>query len=230
MCIIVPLIASFHQKSPFYKEWRWFVPANIAVAVLFLIWDAAFTRMGIWGFNDDYIMGIRLGNLPLEEVLFFICIPYACTYTYYVLSKYIKFSFAQLARQRTYLLVGVLLLLVVFNYDRLYTTITFFFLSIFLVLLMRQKVNYIDSFYITYLIILIPFFVSNGLLTGSWLDSPIVWYNDDHNLGIRLFTIPVEDTMYALLMLLMNISGYEWLKSKSVSKTISVNNVKLEEA
>lgn len=230
MCIVVPLLASFHPKSPFYKEWRWFLPANILVAILFLVWDAAFTRFGIWGFNDDYITGIKLGNLPLEEVLFFICIPYACTYTYYVFSKYVKLSFAKVAVQRTYLLVSALLLTALLNYSKLYTLVTFISLSVFLALLIRQKVTYLDRFYLVFLIILVPFFISNGLLTGSWLDSPIVWYNDNHNLGIRLLTIPVEDTMYALLMLLMNVAGYEWLKSKATNTIGKVNNIKTEEA
>jgi lycopene cyclase domain-containing protein len=49
---------------------------------------------------------------------------------------------------------------------------------------------------------LIPFFIVNGILTGSFIDEPVVWYNNDENLGIRLFTIPVEDSVYAFTMIL----------------------------
>jgi lycopene cyclase domain-containing protein len=41
-----------------------------------------------------------------------------------------------------------------------------------------------------------------------------VWYDDSRNLGIRLGTIPVEDTVYGLLMLLMNTTVYEWLRHR----------------
>lgn len=228
MCIIVPLMASFHPKSPFYKEWRWFLPANLFVATVFLVWDAVFTNMGIWGFNETYLTGVYLMNLPIEEVLFFICIPYACTYTYYVFSKYVQLEAPTIGRGVSYALVVVLLVLAVVNYSKLYTSITFLLLCLFLVVLLRQRAAYLSKFYVVYLIILLPFFISNGLLTGSWLAAPIVWYNDNHNLGIRLLTIPVEDTMYAVLMLLMNVAGYERLKGKALAPTEYVNNIKPE--
>ena len=47
-----------------------------------------------------------------------------------------------------------------------------------------------------------PFFLVNGILTGSGLPEPIVWYNDAENFGLRLGTIPVEDAIYNLGMLL----------------------------
>lgn len=62
---------------------------------------------------------------------------------------------------------------------------------------------------ITYLVILPFFFASNGLLTGSLLDAPIVWYNNEHNLRLRLTTIPIEDVFYGLLLILLNLALYE---------------------
>ena len=82
-CVFIPLIASFYPKHPFYKHWLSFFKANIIITILFLIWDYAFTAMGVWGFNSEYLTGIFLGNLPLEEVLFFICIPFCCVFSYF---------------------------------------------------------------------------------------------------------------------------------------------------
>lgn len=222
-CIIVTLLASFHPKSPFYKDWKYYLPSNFLVTVLFLIWDYKFTALGIWGFNDQYITGIKVLNLPIEEILFFICIPYACTYTYYVLSKYASINFELAAKRVGYTLVGLMVVTTVLYTPKLYTSITSLLLAILLVLLLRNNVKYLDRFFVVYLIILVPFFISNGLLTGSYLDEPIVWYNDDYNLGIRMFTIPVEDAFYAMLMLLSNITGYEWLKNKSIKPLKSID-------
>jgi lycopene cyclase domain-containing protein len=61
---------------------------------------------------------------------------------------------------------------------------------------------------------LIPFFIVNGVLTGSWIDNQVVWYNDAENLGIRMGTIPVEDSIYAYSMILMNLYYFEYLCSR----------------
>jgi len=216
LCIAVPLLASFHWLSPFYKDWKFYLPANIAVAAFFLVWDALFTGMGIWGFNEAYITGVKVYNLPIEELLFFICIPYACTYTYYVISTHVKIKPTFTPVYVSRILIVLLTVTAIFNIGKLYTSVTFLLLSLLLVFMLMGNNRVPKNFYFTYLVMLVPFFISNGLLTGSWLNEPIVWYNDNHNLGIRIGTIPVEDAFYAMLMLLMNISAYEWLKRKAI--------------
>ena len=69
----------------------------------------------------------------------------------------------------------------------------------------------------SFVILLLPFLIVNGLLTGSLIEDQVVWYNDSQNLSIRIGTIPVEDVFYALLMLLLVMFGYQFTLYKKES-------------
>ncbi|MEO9891442.1 lycopene cyclase domain-containing protein [Aurantibacter sp.] len=213
-CISIPFIASFYPKHAFYKEWKPFFLANIIVGFFFLVWDADFTLNGIWGFNPDYVIGLNIFNLPIEEVLFFVSIPYACVFTYFSL-KYLVQNNPLVTFQKiiSILFILILLLVGIMSLDKWYTSITSLITAVYLIFQVIRKRD-LSYQYLSYLIVLPFFFVSNGILTGSFLESPIVWYNDAENLGIRLFTIPVEDIFYGMLLIFLNIDLYEFFKSK----------------
>lgn len=211
-CIIIPFFASFYPKHPFYKDWKPFFKANICVALVFIIWDYLFTKSDIWGFNDEYLTGLYIGNLPIEEILFFICIPYACVFTFFALKHLIKNNpFSKLESKLTFIFISTLFIIAVFNYNRLYTSVTFFSTAIFLAYLRFNKVN-LSYHYLSYFLILPFFYISNGVLTGSFFVDPIVWYNDAENLGIRISNIPIEDSIYGMLLILTNIELYQYFK------------------
>ncbi|MBK8684490.1 MAG: lycopene cyclase domain-containing protein [Bacteroidetes bacterium] len=115
---LVPFIFSFHPKLKFYKEWKHLGKALLVCLLIFLPWDMYFTQKGIWGFNPDYLCGVYIYNLPLEEVLFFICIPYASLYTYHCFDV---FGWRQKWRQSIdwpMLITGILFVLfAIWNYQ-----------------------------------------------------------------------------------------------------------------
>ena len=54
----------------------------IPVTLPFLVWDAYAISQGHWWFDTDRILGVYLpGEIPLDELLFFIVIPIASVLT-----------------------------------------------------------------------------------------------------------------------------------------------------
>ena len=85
--------------------------------------------------------------------------------------------------------------------------------------MLNHNIKLLQHFFLTFLFILIPFFLVNGILTGSWIENQVVWYNNTENLGLRMGTIPVEDSIYAYSMILLNLFLFELL-SKEKNKNI----------
>ncbi|MDH3322185.1 MAG: lycopene cyclase domain-containing protein, partial [Flavobacteriaceae bacterium] len=118
----------------------------------------------------------------------------------------------------TIVLIIVLTLVVILNTDKAYTFYNFGLLLLLLLYSLITKNAELSTFYISFVAILIPFFIVNGILTGSFIDDPVVWYNNDENLGIRLGTIPIEDVGYAFSLIFLNIILIEKFKRHSYMK------------
>ena len=213
--IFFPFVLSFDRKVAFYKEWKYLFPAIIIMAIFFIGKDVWFASMQIWGFNDRYLIGIRWLGLPVEEWMFFVVVPYAIVFIYACLKAYLNTD--PLSKVHRPLITGLSILLVVvglMNYSKLYTSIIFILTALLLLYNVYLRKAWLSMFMLAYFVSFIPFFLVNGVLTGSWLDEPIVWYDNSHNLGIRIFTIPIEDTVYNLMMFLMTVQLMEWFKKQ----------------
>ncbi|GAA4306279.1 hypothetical protein GCM10023163_31320 [Aestuariibaculum suncheonense] len=175
--------------------------------LLFIPWDVFFTINQYWGFNPTYYLGKTILGLPVEEWLFFICIPYACVFTHYALLYY--FPNLKLKNKTTklvsYLLIFLFFVVAIYNTDKWYTLINFGVATILTCVVITKSSEILQSYLLTFLVMLIPFFIVNGILTGSFIPNEVVWYNDSENLGIRMFTIPVEDSIYAFSLILLNL-------------------------
>ena len=213
---IIPFAYSFEKKMRFIQWWKSVFLSIFMVAFFFLVWDVIFTQQGVWGFNPKYLLGFYVFGLPLEEILFFICIPYASIFTHYAVGYFFpNFKLSEFkANYITIILFLIGIVSLFLNIDKWYTSINLLVFCSVLAYSFFTKNEILQKFYITFLIILIPFFIVNGILTGSFIEGEVVWYNNAENLGIRLFTIPVEDIFYAFSMLFANLLLIEKFKLK----------------
>lgn len=213
---IIPFLYSFENRMKYIKRWKAVFSGIIISGILFIIWDIIFTKMGIWSFNPRYHSGIKFFDLPVEEWLFFICIPYA--------SIFIHFSFHyfypnvalsnKTVKTIYWVLMAVLLPIIFIHHDKWYTFINYLVLAVLLTYTVFKVPGILNTFFITFLIILLPFALVNGILTGSFIDEPVVMYNNAENLGIRMGTIPIEDAGFAFSMLLMSLILIQKIEKK----------------
>jgi lycopene cyclase domain-containing protein len=209
-----PLFKSFEDKIRFSSKWRSLFPGILASAVFFLVWDIIFTAKGVWSFNPEYVVGIFIFGLPLEEWLFFLVVPFSCIFIYEVMIYFVpKDIWGKASRHITNLLILTLSLLAAFYHDRAYTSTCFSFLAFFLFLAQYiLKVNFLGRFFLAWTVCLVPFLLVNGVLTAL----PVVSYANPENMNIRIYTIPVEDIFYGMLNILQVLLVYEWGKQKQI--------------
>lgn len=217
--IIICLIYSFDNRLRFDKHFGTFLISSTLVALPFIFWDIWFTAKGVWWFNTDYTLGIIIAGLPLEEILFFFCIPFSCVFTYYCIDKYFDLSwtigFNNIIAFLTVIICGVVALL---HPDKIYTFVTAIVTLLTIIYLhFVVKANWITQASLSFLILMLGFFPVNGILTGTGIESPIVNYNPKDFLGIRILTIPIEDAVYGYSQFLLNIYAfkrvYAWRKN-----------------
>ena len=219
LTIALPFLLSFDKKVGYYKRWHFLFPSIIIVAVIFIIWDVIFTSAGIWGFNEQYLVGFTIANLPIEEWLFFITVPYASVFIYDCIKYYFpNWRISDAGNIVAVFLAIILIIFAILNLGKHYTYVTFITLAFILLLLATVKSDFLGRFFVSYLIVLIPFLIVNGILTGSWISEPVVWYNDNFNLDLRLLTIPIEDIFYGMLLILSNVALYEYFQNRIKSK------------
>jgi lycopene cyclase domain-containing protein len=215
LCTIAgPFALSFDKKIHFYTRFRSLFLAILPVSTFFLLWDAYFTDNNIWGFTDEHIAKIYLYNLPIEEVLFFFLVPYSCVFIYEVLIGYFpKLNLSVFSNYFSYLFIAFGTTLILTGIGNWYT-ISACTISCLLVAYtgLLKKKKWFPYFSLTFTIALIPFFIVNGVLTGAITENPIVWYSENHIVGIRLITIPIEDIFYNASLLLPITWIYEKLK------------------
>lgn len=212
-----PLAQSFEHRLQLYKNWKAIFSGTAIMMLLFVPWDIWFTDMGVWWFRDDYITGFKVFQLPIEEWLFFIIVPYACIFSYEVLNYFIKKDvFRSIAKPFFLALSPTLAVLAVVYYPNYYTSITFSLTAVACLFAGLNNPAWLGRFLMMYIVIWVPFILINGTLTGNFTANPVVNYNPAEIIGFRVTTVPIEDSIYNLLMLFIVVSVYEKLKKPIV--------------
>jgi len=191
----------------FYKRWKGILVSLVLVGAIFVTWDVLFTRFGIWGFNPEYHASLVIFKLPIEEWLFFIVVPYASIFIHYSMEfVHPKVMLSdKITRILAIFLILALGVVAILYYNKVYTLTVSLVMIISLGLALLNKDKILNRYFISFLIIILPFLIFNGILTGTFIKDEVFWYNDSHNMGIRVFSMPVEDLVYGFSLILLDI-------------------------
>ncbi|MFP4267274.1 MAG: lycopene cyclase domain-containing protein [Spirochaetaceae bacterium] len=202
LVLSAPLLLSFDKKVAFYRRWPAVGFSILIVGGVFVLWDVGATLRGDWSFSKEYTGGLRIAGLPLEEILFFVVVPYACIFILEVVRAYFperEFRFSRWAAAvlgLLFVLAGLIFYRYPYTLTVLVVTGVFF---LFAGIIGRRELGR-RSFWLALAISYVPFVIANGVLTGM----PVVLYGEGHILGIRIGTIPLEDFFYSFAMLGFN--------------------------
>ncbi len=209
LIILGPLLASFDHKVRFVRHWKTALAAVFITMIPFIIWDSLVTGKH-WRFNELYTLSLRLAGLPVEEWLFFVTVPFACLFVWEILVFYIPDKTMRIKNLWLAFPIFFILAWLFYASGRFYAfmvfaalIVTFFLDYIFKVSILKQFRTLVFTGILFVLIL-----VFNGYLTSR----PVVIYNSNVILNIRIWTIPLEDFGYGFSHIIPCIIVYEKLK------------------
>lgn len=82
-CVAITLPLEFVFRARVYRRPRRLVRAMWLPVLLFVVWDLIAIARGHWAFDERWVTGWQLpGNIPVEELAFFIVIPLCALLTF----------------------------------------------------------------------------------------------------------------------------------------------------
>ncbi|HSO85854.1 MAG TPA: lycopene cyclase domain-containing protein [Draconibacterium sp.] len=195
----------------FFMELKYMLPAIIFSGAIFILLNIRFLESGIINYNLNYLVGKNFFSLPIEEWLFLLIMS-LFSFSVYIL---VAVKFDNFEKPALFMAISIILLLgfgliAWFSRQKVVPFFNFFLLTIYFgyTIFRNRFKQHFAKFYISYIIVVIPFFLIKGILNTL----PIVFYNTEHTLGIRLISVPVEEFGYLFLLMLINITIFEYLR------------------
>lgn len=207
----VTLFLFIKKSIVLITEFKYMLPAIIFSGAVFVMLNIRFLESGIISYNANYLIGKYIFNFPLEEWLFLLIIS-LFSFSVYIL---VNVKFDNFDKPGFFQSLSVILVLA-FAFEawtsrqKLVPFFIFFLLVIYFgYTLFRRRFNtHLTKFYISYVLVAIPFFLIKAFLNTL----PVILYNNEHTLGIRLINMPVEEFGTLFLLMLINITIFEYLR------------------
>ena len=212
--ISFPLVFSFEKRwIKFHTKIKPLLVALFLVGIIFVGWDIIATSRGHWSFNPNHVNETRFLGLPIEEILFFVTVPYSCLFVFDSILYFIRDKELFFPKKWFFSIIGILIISSAFGfYNREYTFLAILSvgISILFVSLVNVKLFSSRTYWIYTALTLVLFLIFNYLLTSI----PVVQYSSNAITGFRVTTIPIEDFLFNFSMLTNYLLVYLWASKK----------------
>lgn len=209
LAIFVP-VAFISFLTPFsrYRRYRPLLISIALVAPFYILWDQLAVVYGTWSFNRAEVTGIYFFHLPIEEVAFFLVVPFSTILIYEAVSSYINGKFRKGPTTAIAIIFSALLMIFgILNIHRSYTSVASFFAagSLAIGIAIDRTLMSRKSLWIYMAISYIPFVFFDHLM----VTLPVFTYGMNAIIGIRILSIPVEEFEYVFSLLLLYVIFYD---------------------
>jgi lycopene cyclase domain-containing protein len=181
----------------------------LTISTPYIIWDFFVTNVW-WSFNERYIVGLRVWSLPIEELFFFLTVPWSCLVLWVNLERYFSAKLSMKV-EAVFFLIGLVICYQGALQNWNYTFLIGFLVSAFS---LWSAINdfWLSNFRSFMYIFLVVIFtlIFNGYLTAR----PIVTYNLEVMSGVKVMTIPIEDFGYGIVLVGSVAMLYDFFKLK----------------
>lgn len=187
-----------------WPNWVGLLGGYAAISIPYIIWDYFVTNWW-WYFNPMYTLGITVGTLPIEEILFFFVIPWSCLVIWInlrdriqrIVTWHVEWGFFTLS-----MAIGIWS----------YMTAVWYTAAVCVVIALITVLSWFTEHWLCrkssllfLAVVSVLTLVFNGYLT--W--RPVVVYNSAVMTNLRIGTVPVEDFFYGLGLLCGIVMVYE---------------------
>ncbi|MGO2942306.1 MAG: lycopene beta-cyclase subunit alpha [Brevibacterium aurantiacum] len=90
-CLLITLPLELLFSARVYRRPELLIGSLIPIILVFSLWDIIAIDRDHWTYNQQFVTGIHIGNLPLEELVFFIVIPICALLSYEAVGTVLKF-------------------------------------------------------------------------------------------------------------------------------------------
>lgn len=209
LAIFVPVaLISFLTPISRYRKYRPLIISIAVVAPVYIIWDQLAVIFGTWKFDSSHVIGIFFFHLPVEEVAFFLVVPFSTLLIFEVIRSHIREKISVRNMEIVSSIIIILLIMLgLFNISRSYTSIASFFAaaSISIGIVFDRQLMTSVSLWIYIAISYIPFVFFDHLM----VTLPVFTYGKGAIIGLRIADIPVEEFLYVFSLLLSYAIVYD---------------------